>query len=849
MSSKRPLRFQWLLSMAWRDSRTHRNRLLLYMSSIILGTAALVSIRSLGDNMQQMVNLEAKALLGADLEVARRQPFPPPVEEMFTSFSGDRSNQVDFTSMVLFPQNGGSRLVQVRAIEGNYPYYGTLETVPKEAAESFRSRKQALVDDGMMIQYGLAVRDSIKVGRLVFEIAGRLRKIPGETAAMSTIGPRVYIPLSYLEETGLVRTGSRVRYQAYFKFEDTVDVEALVESVRPQREQYFLDVETVESRKRSLGRSLTNLYRFLNLGGFVALILGSVGVASAIHTYVKQKLTTIAVLRCLGADARQTFLIYLIQSVSMGLVGSTIGVVIGIVILLILPQVVSNFIPFELSFAPTLLPIIQGLGIGLLMAVLFALVPLIKIRNISPLLTLRASYETASRKNHDPMQYVVYGLLVLGVTVFAISQTRFWFQGVWFSGGLILSFLLLSLVASGLMKLIKAYFPVSWGYIWRQGLANLYRPQNQTVMLILALGLGTFLVTTLYLLQISLLGHLSLTDGSNQSNMVLFDIQNDQRAPIKEIRDEFSLPVMQQVPIVTLRVASINGRTTEDIRADSSVAVSRWALRREYRCTYRDHLIDTETLVAGTWGKSVTNPGDTAYVSLESGISEDLNVEIGDEIVFDVQGIPIKAVVGNLREVNWQRVQPNFFIVFPEGVLEHAPQFHVLVTRIESTKVSAAFQRAVVLKYPNVSMIDLKLILSTVNDIMAKVSLVIRFMALFSVFTGLIVLIGVITNSRFQRIQESVLLKTLGGSRRQILNIMILEYLFLGSIAALTGVLLAMSIGWVLTTIIFEISFIPAITPVLAVILIIVMLTILVGTLAGRGINDRPPLEVLRSEI
>ncbi|SVB63790.1 uncharacterized protein METZ01_LOCUS216644, partial [marine metagenome] len=214
-----------------------------------------------------------------------------------------------------------------------------------------------------------------------------------------------------------------------------------------------------------------------------------------------------------------------------------------------------------------------------------------------------------------------------------------------------------------------------------------------------------------------------------------------------------------------------------------------------------------------------------------------------------VQGIPIKAVVGNLREVNWQRVQPNFFIVFPDGVLEHAPQFHVLVTRIESTDVSAAFRRAVVLKYPNVSMIDLKLILSTVDDIMEKVSLVIRFMALFSVFTGLIVLISVITNSRFQRIQESVLLKTLGASRRQILNIMILEYLFLGSIAALTGVLLAMSIGWVLTTFIFEISFIPVITPVLAVILIIVMLTILVGTVAGRGINDRPPLEVLRSEI
>ena len=835
--------------MAWRDSRTHRNRLLLYMSSIILGTAALVSIRSLGDNMQKMVDLEAKALLGADLEIDSRQAFPPPVEEMFASLGGDRSTQINFTSMVFFPGNGGSRLVQVRAIEGDYPYYGDLETKPPDAAETFRTGRQALVDDGMMIQYALSVGDSVKVGNMVFEIGGRLIKIPGETTAMSTIGPRVYIPAAYLEETGLIQTGSRVRYQAYFKFNDEVDVEALLISIRPQREQYFLGVETVESRKRSLGRSLTNLYRFLNLGGFIALILGSVGVASAIHTYVKQKLTTIAVLRCLGADARQTFLIYLIQSVSMGLIGSTIGVVFGIVILLVLPQVIGDFIPFELTFSPTLLPILQGLGIGLLMAVLFALIPLINIRKISPLLTLRASYESSNEKNRDPAKYIVYGLLVAGVTAFAISQTRFWYQGVWFSGGLILSFLLLAAVAKGIMRLVKLYFPVSWAYIWRQGLANLYRPQNQTVMLILALGLGTFLVTTLYLLQHSLLGNLSLTGGSNQSNMVMFDIQTDQRDPLIELMDEYSLPVMQQVPIVTMRVSSINGRTTEEIRADSSATISRWALRREYRCTYRDHLIDTETLATGAWGNTVTSAYDTAYVSLETGIAEDLNVKIGDEIVFDVQGIPIKAVVGNLREVNWQRVQPNFFIVFPEGVLENAPQFHVLVTRIESTEVSARFQRAVIMKYPNVSMIDLQLILSTVDDIMDKVSLVIRFMALFSVFTGLIVLIGVITNSRFQRIQESILLKTLGGSRRQILNIIVLEYLFLGGIAALTGVLLALSIGWVLTTFVFEISFIPVVTPVLAVIAIIVVLTILVGMFASRGIHDRPPLEILRSEI
>jgi putative ABC transport system permease protein len=849
MHAKRPLRMKWLFQMAWRDSRTHRNRLLLYMSSIILGTAALVSIRSLGDNMQRMVDVESKALLGADLQIDSRESFPAPVIALFDSLGGDRSTQVTMTSMVFFPRTGNSRLVQVRALEGDFPYYGVLETKPQNAASTFRSKKQALVDEGMMIQYALSVGDTVKVGAALFEIAGGLVKIPGETAAMSTIGPRVFIPGRHLESTGLVQPGSRVRYQEFFKFGDDIDVEAEMVSIRPQREKYRLGIETVESRKRSLGNSLTNLYRFLNLGGFIALILGSVGVASAIHTYVKQKLTTIAVLRCLGADARQTFLIYLIQSTAMGLVGSMIGVIFGVAILLILPHVIGDFIPFEMNFTLAWVPIFQGLGIGLMMAILFALLPLVNIRNISPLLTLRATYEPKGSSGRDPMQYLVYGLLIIGITAFAISQTRFWYQGVWFSGGLILSFLLLSLVARTIMRLVKSNFPSSWRYIWRQGLANLYRPQNQTVMLILALGLGTFLVTTLYLLQTSLLGHLTLTGGGNQSNMVLFDIQSDQRESVFELMSEYELPVMQQVPVVTMRLASINGRTTEQIRADSTITISRWALRREYRCTYRSELIDTERLESGVWGPTVSSPDDTAYVSMETGIAEDLGLHIGDEVVFDVQGIPIKAVVGNLRTVNWQRIQPNFFIVFPEGVLENAPQFHVVVTRIESSEVSARFQRAVILAFPNISMIDLQLILSTIDDIMDKVSLVIRFMALFSVVTGLIVLIGVVTNSRFQRIQESILLKTLGGSRRQILNIMVLEYLFLGGIAALTGVLLAMSSGWALTSLVFGINFVPVLGPVLAVVAVIIILTIGVGMVASRGIHDRPPLEILRSEI
>lgn len=846
----RPLRLRWLLTMAWRDSRTHRKRLFLYISSIILGTAALVAIRTLGDNMQQAVDEEAKALLGADFSLISRQPFPPPVEALIDSIGGEQARQTRFSSMIFFPKNQKSRLVQIRAVEGNFPFYGVLETVPAGAAQSFRSAQQALVDEGLMIQFGMAAGDSVKIGDLRFEIAGSLRNIPGETAAMSTIGPRVYIPAAYLEATRLIQAGSRITYSVLFKFDGGVDVEALATALRPYREKYFLSIETVESRKRSLARQLTNLYRFLNLGGFIALILGSVGVASAVHTYIKQKIATVAVLRCLGADTRQTFVIYLVQAVAMGVAGAGAGVLLGIGLLAVLPSVIQDFLPVDLStVSVSWLPVAQGMGIGLSMAVLFALLPLLSIRNVSPLLALRSSFEENGQRRDDPLRWVVFSLLGMGIVLFGISQTRQWFQGVGFAAGLGVSFGLLTLVAYGLMRVVKTHFPASWSYIWRQGLANLYRPQNQTVVLVLALGLGTFLITTLYLMQNSLLGHLSLTGGENKSNMVLFDIQPDQKEPLIELLGAYNLPVMQQVPVVTMRIAAVKGRTVEDIRADTTRSVPGWPLRREYRSTYRDHLIDTETLVAGRFHGTAAPSDTVVYVSLETGIAEDLRVTIGDPVTWDVQGVLIPTIVGSLREVNWQRVQPNFFVVFPAGVLEYAPQFHVLVTRTPSPEVSARFQRDVVLRYPNVSMIDLALILNTVNEIMDKVSLVIRFMALFSVVTGLIVLTGVITNSRFQRIQESVLLKTLGGSRRQILRIMVLEYLFLGVIAAMTGVLLSYAGTWALSRFVFEISFVPAVMPTLLVALAIVALTVGVGMFVSRGIHDRPPLEILRSEV
>ncbi|MFQ5917060.1 MAG: ABC transporter permease [Candidatus Binatia bacterium] len=835
--------------MAWRDSRSSRRRLLCSITSITLGIAALVSISSFGDNIERSIHVQSKALLGADLVIKSRRPFGKETLELIRSLGGEQSRQVNFSSMVYFPKSGSTRLARVRALDGDFPYYGAIETVPESASRNFRKRGlNALVDDNLMLQYDAQIGDPIAIGALTFRIAGRLKKMPGETLAAGLIRPRVYIPLASLGQTKLIRKGSIARYRVYFKFDPERDTEELRKTHQPHFRKYRLGVDTVQERKERLGKIFGNLSHFLNLAGFIALLLGGVGVASGIHVYTKQKIGTVALLRCVGAKAGQTFAVYLIQAAAMGLGGVCLGILIGMGVQVFLPIILSDFLPINITVFISWKAIILGASIGLGIALLFALLPLISLRKISPLLTLRSSLEDTNSKK-DPIRWFIYFLIAVAIGLFALAQTRVWYHGLIFAAGLCVAFGFLTGMGKLLMNLARNYFSNSWSYVWRQGLANLYRPNNQTVVVMLAIGLGTFFMITVQLSRDMLLEQVSVASGENNPNLVLFDIQEDQREDLRGLLETFDLRVLQETPIVTMRLAAIKGRSVHELREDPNSVISRWALRREYRSTYRSHLTDTETIFAGTWQGKMNRQSDRIGVSLEKEIAKDLDVTLGDELVFDIHGVPFTTRVGSIREVNWQRMQPNFFVVFPTGVLEDAPQFYVLVTRAPSNEISAKLQRTVVQRFPNVSTIDLTLILNTVNSVLSRVAFAISFITLFIMLTGLLVLAGAVMSSRYQHLGESALLRTLGASRAQIIKILLIEYLFLGSFAALTGVLLAVAACWALAYFLFEAVFFPAAPLLLVGLLVVIGITILIGMLNSRGICDRPPLEVLRSDV
>jgi len=757
---------------------------------------------------------------------------------------------VRFVSMVVFQASQGTRLVQVRALEaGGFPYYGEIESEPQAASTSFRSGgRQALVDNTLLLQYNTKPGDSIKIGNLTFEIAGALHKIPGQSAMTATIAPAVYIPRRYLEETGLLQKGSRISYYHYYKLPAATDADKLVEKLKPRFEEAGFGYDTVQSRKESTGESYANLARFLALVGFVALLLGCVGVASAVHVYIREKLATIGVLRCLGMSGMQAFLVYLFQVAAMGLIGSVTGAILGSLIQLYLPQLFQSFLPVEVTVAVSWLAVAQGIGIGLIVSILFALLPLLTVRNVSPLITLRAGIEHVS-KQPDKWRWGVYGLILAFIFVFAYLQLGTWLRALSFTGGVLVGFVVLALIARLMMWLVKRFFPANWGYVWRQSLANLYRPNNQTLLLTVSIGLGTTLIATLLLMQRLLLSEVAIAGSENQPNLVLFDIQNTQKEQVAQLTREQGLPVLQLVPVVTMRLDELKGLTAADVRKDTTLGIPDWSFTREYRVTYRDTLIDSEKTVGGTWtGEASATSGGAVPISLEEGYAERLKVGLGDTLLFNVQGALITTVLAHLREVEWNRVQSNFLVLFPKGVLEEAPQFHVLMTRTHTDAQSAQFQRTLVQRFPNVSAIDLELILQTLDDILGKIAFVIQFMAFFSISTGLLVLVGSVNISKFQRVQESVLLRTLGASRKQILSINAFEYLLLGALAAGTGVILSVAASWALAVFSFEMPFVPDLTPLLPVFLGITALTVFIGMLNSRGILNRPPLEVLRRE-
>lgn len=867
----------FVFKLAWRESRAARRRLIMLVASVAAGVAALVAINGFTENLRTSVGTQAKVLLGADLVITGRRAFTEPIQQLVdTLVRGDttRSDRgasaqvTSFAAMAYVTTTSAVRLVQVRGVEPGYPFYGDIRTTPSDRWSTLGPGR-AVVDPALLTALNAELGDTLAIGEGRFVIDATVANIPGDVGVATAFGPRVFLTASDLATTGLLQFGSRVEYEWFVKLPSATEsrAEQLAAERRQDLRTLRYRIRSVDEDREDLADTLTRLGNYLGLVALVALLLGGLGVASATHLFIRRKLDTIAILRCLGATSGQVFLAYLVQALAMGLLGSLLGAALGVGIQQFLPYLFLDLLPVDVTIAVAPAAVAIGVGLGVWVALVFALLPLLGVRRVSPLVTLRRGEEAADQRK-DPLAWVAFLLLAASVYGLAAVQVRDAREGAYFAAGVGVVVLVLWLASIGLIKALRRWFPSSWPYLWRQGLANLYRPANQTGTVILALGFGAFLLATLFLVQHNLLREFRVGGGSGERpNVMFFDMQPDQVAGVMGILEQAEIEGSPPVPIVGMRVYSIRGQRVLqtaapadsleldgpdqdeiDQPAPSDSGPPRgWAVRREYRSTYRDSITDSERIVAGSWWSGPRGNGP-ARISLDREIAGDLRVRVGDEIVWDVQGVQVPSVVTNLREVDWGRFQTNFYVVFETGILDDAPQMLVTLARIDSAAVRGRLQRQIAERYSNVAAIDLSQVQEVIESVLGKASLAVRFLALFSLAAGTIVLVGAVTTARLQRLREGVLLKTLGATRAQVLRILIAEYAALGIMAALVAIVLSSVAGWALARFVFEARYDLPIAALSGLTALLVGLTLLVGLWSSAEVLKRPPLAILRSD-
>jgi len=865
-----------LLRLAWRESRTTRRRLLLSMSSVALGVAALVAIDSFAANVVASVRESSRAILGGDLALTARAPLSGTALTLVDSLVGagaDTAQVTTFVSMASARGGGRTRLAQVRAVTAHYPLTGVVATDPSAIWPGLQTAPRAIVDRSLLATLDARVGDTLTIGAAAFTIAGTIRSVPGDASIAASIGPRVFIAAKYVPGTQLLVFGSRAEYRTLVALPRGARApgRAWLVRTRPALEAQRVRIQTAADAEVNLTDSIQRLTDFVGVVGLAALLLGGIGVASGITAFVTQKIDAVAILRCLGAAGPQVVAIYVSQAAAMGVVGAAVGAMIGVAIQYVLPSVARDLLPIDVTIQLVPRAIALGLVLGLWVAALCALRPLLALRRVSPLQALRrdTDADVLSQGRRDPAPLVTLAALVATIVAAAISRSGGWRQGLATSLGIALALAALWLGAGALSALARQAVSARWPYAVRQGIANLHRPSNQTRTVIIALGFGAFVVSTLYLVQSSLLSQFSATVAGSRANLLFFDVQEDEAQPLDTLIQRGGGEIVERAPIVTMRIADVNGISAADIatsrrRADSIASPGRkrrdgadgrpdrgsarggWAVRHEYRSTYRDTLVSSERIVAGRWS-GPRAAGDTiAHVSLEDGVAKELGVAVGDRVTWDVQGVRVASRVTSLRHVDWARFEPNFFAVFQGSVLDSAPKQYIVLAHADSAASVAQVERAVVDRYPNISSVDLSVIREAVNGVLKKVSLAIRFLAAFSLVMGLPVLFSAVAAGRRARVREGVLLKILGASRSQVERIMLAEYATLGVLGSAAGVVLSVAAAWALVHFAFDASFTPSAAPALAVAGITAALTILIGVLGSRDVFAETPMAALR---
>jgi putative ABC transport system permease protein len=843
----------FVVRMVVREMRAAWRRLIFFFLCLAIGVGSIVTLRSVISAVRETLTREARTILGADVSVSTNRPWDDAlvveIEKQLAAVPVlQRIDELETLSMVRPADTAKAvaRLVELRGVQRGYPLYGTL-TLDGGAVFShdLLSGRGVLVRPELLAQLDVAIGDLIMIGEQAFTIRGVVTGEPGRRAGGFSFGTRVFVDYEDLRRTGLVSYGSRASYRVLLRL-DGQAADRMARRLRQAFTGQFVSVRSYRSTEDNISDDLERTENYLSLVGLVIVVLGGVGVWSVVRVFVQQKLRSVAILKCVGATSRDVLIIYVAQVMAMGLVGSLAGVGLSAAALAWMTPLIERTAGVSTGYVLSGSAVGQGLGIGLLVSLLFAVVPLLDVRHVRPSLLLRGSDPVRPRR--DWARYAV--IAVVGAALVGLAA---WQAGSLRVGAVLsVGFAGVVLVLHGAGWLVvRAMAPLqaSPSFVVRYAARRVGRPGNQTRAILLAVGLGAFLVVGVRSLQENLLQEFQLELRPDTPDMFLIDVQDDQRQALETFLASPQAGVRSRpalIPVLRARVTGVTGKTLnleryEDVRG-------RGSLGREYVITYRDRLERNERIVDGAfWQRS---PSQDPEVSIEESLRARFGIEIGDRVRFDVLGRIVEARVTSVRHVDWSDAAAGgFMFVFRPGALDAAPHTFIVPLRGPTVNTARArLQRDISAQFPNVSAIDVQEILANVAVVIGTVTTAVSVVGALVLFSGTLILIGSISMTKFQRIYEAAVLKTLGATTRLVAAILVIEYGLLGLVAGTVGSVGAMALSWGVSRFALDVTWRPQPGYLFAGLGGSVVLVMAVGVLASLDVLRRKPLGTLRAE-
>lgn len=854
---------------ATRELRSSPGKFAFVLLSVAIGVAALTGVRGFSASFRSMLLLRARSIMAADIG-ARMMEAPTAAEQSaLDKIQGlDATPVTEMLSMASSTTSLDPLLVALKAVDpAKYPFYGEVVLDPAIPPREALTDTTVAVGDDLLLRLRLKLGDSIKIGNSIFRIAAVVTDEPDRLTGSFAAGPRVLISQRALAGTGLLAPGTRAVRRLLFKLQPSVSgqpaSDAHVADLRTQLEAILPQAQLSDYREANpaITRALDGATGLLSLMSLVALVLGAVGVAMAMRAHLQQRLDSIAIMKSLGAGSSQIIRIYMLQTLLLGFCGAVLGLVLGLGVQLTLPLFLAKLLHLTPGFRIDAHAALLGLGAGLLTTLLFTLPPLLDIRNVRPILILRRAVENeesplftraAKHLRGSGLQLAATALILVGLAALAATVADSRQVGGFFASGLLLALLVLLGASALTLLLLKVFLNTTRRQlpsVLRHGLANLYRPGNPSAALLAALGLGVMQIATVSMVQRSIVGEMQATTAARLPNLFLIDIASDEVAGVRSLLA--TQPAVQGTPeiapVISARISAINGTPFQELHLKHMPRRGVASAQLTWPPT-ADAAPPGDKVVSGKWW-SAQQAADASHplVAIERHEADRLNVHAGDRVTFTPQDEPITATVAALYEADSQHAFSRAEFVMPEPVLRGLPVTWYGGLHCDPAS-TGQLRRVLYQHYPTITVIDVAATVETVRQVLLQISYVIQFLAGFSTFAGIVILASAIAGTRYRRIREVVVLKTLGATRPRIASIFSIEFAVLGLIAAIVGLVFANGLARLLLKRVFHFDYHLNMGWNLAALCVTAALTVAAGWLASHRVLGQKPLEVLREE-